>query len=75
MEMTFTLKDFKRLYNDEKEVFQPHNFYSGDIQKDHLVEEYQPRKRVVDSILNFSKALSVRMSPRVLKGNIVMILN
>jgi len=73
MEKTFTLKDFIRLINDEKEVFQSLDFFSGAIQKDHLVEEYQPRQSVVDSILNFSKALSVRKSQRI--ENFVMILN
>jgi len=73
--MTFTQKDFKRLYNDEKGVFRSHDFYSGAILKNHFLEEHQPRKIVVDSVLNFSKVLSVRMSPRVLRGNIVMILN
>ncbi len=73
MEKTFTLKDFIRLINNEKEVFQSLDFLTGVIQKDHLVEEYQPRKSVVDSILNFSKALSVRKSQHI--ENIVMILN
>ena len=73
MEKTFTLKDFIRLIKNEKEVFQSHDFLSGAIQKDHLVEKYQPRQSVVDSILNFSKVLSIRKSQHI--ERIVMILN
>ena len=73
MEKTFTLKDFIRLINNEKDVFRPLDFISGAIQKNYLVKEYQPRKSVVDSILSFSKALSVRKSQHI--ENIVMILN
>ena len=69
MDNTFTLKDFLRLVNDEKEVFRPFDLFSGE----QVVEEYQPRQRVVDNILNFSRALSVRKSRHI--ENIVMVLN
>ena len=69
MDNTFTLKDFLRLVNHEKEVFRPFDLFSGE----QVVEEYQPRQRVVDNILNFSRALSVRKSRHI--ENIVMILN
>ena len=66
MDRTFTLKDYIRLKNDESDIF-------GTVESRQVTAEYEPSKRVLDNILNYSKALSIRESRYV--ENIKVVLN
>jgi len=68
MESTFTLKQLADFTRKEEELLNELGLIQ-DVELDHL----EPRKHIVDNILNYSKALSVRKTK--ILGNVEMVLN
>ncbi|MFH1321703.1 MAG: hypothetical protein ABII90_13770 [Bacteroidota bacterium] len=67
MEKIFTLKDYIRLIKEEKETFGCFDIISN------RAEKFKPPQSVIDNILNYSRALSIRKSKWL--GSVEMILN